>query len=154
MKQEQRMAIKEKIIEAVEKITENLSNRMSEVTIGGHKIARRLVYAGGSQWSGCDREWDEIENGWCWVVNDSHTLSTPKLFGSNGRNMIERQTGYYLQSGYDPHSVPNQEDGDLLNKVPDSVLIEIGSGIVEAKKNAANTETDQQKMAEALIFDL
>ena len=45
MKQEQRAILKEKIIEAVEKITENLSNRMSETWIGGHQTEAARAFA-------------------------------------------------------------------------------------------------------------
>lgn len=136
MTKEQRNELRQKIVDAIDQMTEHQTNRQSVVTIGGHTISRRLVYAGGSQWTGCGRDWDEVESGWAWIIDDIYRLESPKLFGFDGNNFIERQTGYYLQDGYDPQTVPVHDGRDELDTVPRRVLLEIGRGLAEAQAAA------------------
>jgi len=151
----QRQSLREKIITAVYAITADKSNKESRVTIGGHEIARRLLYAGGSQWCGCGRDWDYCESGWAWVVDGEYRLTTPSLFGFNGHNWIETQTGYYLMSGYDARAKPPGEtDGDPLDSVPNAVLIEIARGIVAAREAAETAAKNQATAAAELIRKL
>jgi hypothetical protein len=151
----QRKSLREKIITAVEAITADKSNKESCVTIGGHEIARRLLYAGGSQWCGCGRDWDSCESGWAWVVDGEYRLTTPDLFGFDGHNMIETQTGYYLMSGYDAHAnPPGEPDGDPLDRVPNAALIEIARGLVEAKNKAEAATESEAEAATVLLAQL
>jgi hypothetical protein len=151
----QRKTIREKIIAAINEITAENSNKDSVVTIGGHAIERRLLFAGGSQWCGCGRDWDSCESGWAWVVDGEYRLTTPDLFGFDGHNMIETQTGYYLMSGYDQHATPPGEpDGDPLDRVPNAVLIEIGRGLVEAKNKAEAAAAAEAGAADELLAKL
>jgi len=155
MNNETRKQLKEKIITALNEITEEQSNRMSVVTVGGHEIARRLIYAGGSQWAGCGRDWDSTESGWGWVVGDEYYLTVPDLFGFDGHNMIERQTGLYLQDGYDEQTTPEHDGRSPLDRVPSPVLIAIGRGLVAARKQAevaaAASDADAATLLRALV---
>lgn len=154
MTKEHRKEIRTRIIEAINEMTGEESNKDSSVTIGGHTISRRLLYAGGSQWSGCGRDWDFTESGWAWVVGEQYHLTTPDLFGFDGHNIIERQTPYYLQDGYDEQTVPEHDGRDSIERVPNRVLIEIAKGLVEATREAetrANAEAEEaSKLLEAL----
>ena len=151
----QRKELRAKIIEAVESITSDQSNKESVVTIGGHTIERRLLFAGGSQWCGCGRDWDSCESGWAWVVDGDYRLTTPDLFGFDGHNMIETQTGYYLMSGYDPHAQPPGEpDGDPLDRVPNAILIEIARGLVAAREAAETAAKSEATAADELLAKL
>lgn len=150
----QRKTIREKIIGAITEMTEENSNKESVVSIGGHAIARRLIYAGGSQWCGCGRDWDRIESGWAWIVDGTYRLTTPELFGFDGHNMVEVQTGYYLSDSYDEHDQPEGPDGDPLDRVPNTVLLDIGRGLVEARAQADAAKKSQAEAAEKLIADL
>jgi len=156
MTKEQREQLIEKILEVVRLATADESNKDSIVTIGGHKISRRLLYAGGSQWTGCGRDWDVTESGWAWVVDEEYWLTAPKLFGFDGRNMIERQTGFYLQCGYDEYSHPHDpHDGqDPIEKCPARILIEIGKGILEARRLASVAAARSEEEAATLIAEL
>lgn len=151
MTKEQREALREKIVAALGEITAGASKRESVATIGGHTIAYRLVYAGGSQWTGCGRDWETVENGWAWVVDGEHRLTSPRLFGFDGRNVIERQTGYYLQDGYDPQTVPAHDGRAELDPVPARVLIEIGRGLIEAREAARKVAEAQESEAAAIL---
>ena len=151
----QRKTIREKIIAAIEAITAESSTKDSVVTIGNHKLERRLLFAGGSQWTGCGREWDSCESGWAWVVDGEYRLTTPSLFGFDGHNMIETQTGYYLMTGYDENATPPGEpDGDPLDRVPNAILIEIARGIAAAREAAETTAKEQATAADELIGKL
>jgi hypothetical protein len=150
----QRKQIREKIIEAIKAMTEEESNEGSVVDIGGHEIAMRLVYAGGSQWCGCGRDWDTTESGWCWIVDSQYRLTTPDLFGFDGHNMIEVQTGYYLVGHYDEQTVPSEPDGDPLDRVPNAVLIEIARGLADAKAKFEAHAAQSSSEAEDLIAKL
>ena len=149
MTKENRKQIRSRIIAAVDTMTEELSSRQSVVTIGGHKIARRLMYAGCSQWTGCGRDWDETQSGWGWVVDGEYRLTAPDLGGFDGHNMIERQTGYYLQDGYDEQTRPEHDGRSPLDRAPNRILIEIAKGLVaaqaaaEAAAQAEDTEAAQ-----------
>ena len=147
----QRKALRKKIVETIDEMTSEVNNRESIVTIGGHTISRRLVYAGGSQWSGCGRDWDETESGWAWVVDGQYGLTTPSLFGFDGHNRIERQTQVYLQDGYDEQTVPEHDGRDPLCRAPGRVMIEIGRGILAAKELAATAEQEEQTQAGNLL---
>jgi hypothetical protein len=150
----QRKTIREKIIAAVTEMTAEESNRNSVVTVGGHEISRRLIYAGGSQWCGCGRDWDSTESGWAWVVDDQYRLTTPDLFGFDGHNMIEVQTPYYLQDGYDEQTTPEHDGRDSMDRVPNAILIEIARGLVAAQNAAAAAAEKQSAEAEEVIAKL
>jgi hypothetical protein len=150
----QRKELREKIISAIDEMTAEESNKDSVVTIGGHEIARRLVYAGGSQWCGCDRDWDAIESGWAWVVDAQYWLTAPDLFGFDGHNMIERQTGYYLQDGYDEQTAPEHDGRDEIDRVPGRVLLAIGRGLLEAMQKAQEAEAASAAEAEQILAEM
>ena len=150
----QRQELRAKIIAALDEMTASESNQDSIVTIGGHELSRRLLYAGGSQWCGCGRDWDITESGWGWVVDGQYRLSAPELFGFDGHNKIERQTGYYLQDGYDEQTVPDHDGRDSIERVPGRVLLEIGRGLVEAQRQAAEAEAESAKEADAILAEL
>ncbi len=154
MNKEARKQLREKIVPALDDLTEEQSNRGSVVTVGGHEIARRLIYAGGSQWTGCGRDWEAIESGWGWVVDGEYRLTAPDLFGFDGRNMIERQTGFYLQDGYDEQTTPEHDGRDPLDRVPNRILIEIGRGLVAGRKQAAAAAEKEAADAAAVIVEL
>ncbi len=151
MTKENRKTLRSKIIFALDEITSEMSNRQSVVEIGGHTISRRLLYAGCSQWTGCGREWDETQSGWAWVADDEYRLTAPDLGGFDGHNMIERQTGYYLQDGYDEQTTPEHDGRNEIDRVPNRVLIEIGSGLVESKKLAAEAAVKEDADATAIL---
>ena len=150
----QRKTTREKIIAAVTEMTAEESNRNSVVTVGGHEISRRLIYAGGSEWCGCGRDWDSTESGWAWVVDDQYRLTTPDLFGFNGHNIIEVQTPYYLQDGYDEQTTPEHDGRDSMDQVPNAILIEIARGLVAAQNAAAAAAEKQSAEAEEVIAKL
>ena len=150
----QRKQIRRKIIEAIKAMTEDESNKDSVLNIGGHEIAKRLVYAGGSQWCGCGRDWDTSESGWCWIVDSQYRLTTPDLFGFDGQNMIEVQTGYYLVNHYDDQTVPSGPDGDPLDRVPNAILIEIARGLADAKAKSEAQAEQSSTEADNLIAKL
>ena len=153
----QRKQILEKIIEAINTMTEDESNKDSVLNIGGHEIAKRLVYAGGSQWCGCGRDWDTSESGWCWIVDSvdrRYRLTTPKLFGFDGHNIISVQTGYYLVDHYDGQSVPEGPAGDPLDIVPNAILIEIARGLADAKAKFKAQAEQSSAEADNLIAKL
>lgn len=151
MTKDQRKQIREKIIKAIDEMTRDQSNRESVVEIAGHTIRRRLMYAGGSQWHGCDRDWDRVESGWGWVVDDTYRLTAPELFGFDGRNIIERQTGYYLQDGYDEQTTPEHDGRDEIDKVPNRILLVIARGLCEAQEAAKAERLAQSAEADRLL---
>lgn len=154
MTKENRQALRSKIITAVEQMTAEESIKESIVTIGGHEIAYRLMYAGGSQWCGCGRDWDRVESGWGWVVDGQYRLSAPDLFGFDGHNMIERQTGYYLMDGYDPQTTPEHDGRDEIDRVPNRILLAIGRGLVAAQSEAASAAAKEEAEAEKLLAEI
>jgi hypothetical protein len=155
MTKEQRTKIRASIVEALEEITADQSCRESVVSLGGHTISYRLLYAGGSQWTGCGREWEVAESGWAWVVDGTYRLTVPtSLFGFDGRNIIERQTGYYLQDGYDTQTTPEHDGRDEIDRVPGRILIEIARGIVAARSDAAAAKAAEEKDADAVLAAL
>lgn len=155
MTKENRKNLREKIVAALEEMTSEMSNRQSVVNIGGHEIAKRLIYAGGSQWTGCGRDWDSTESGWGWVVDDEYRLTVPgNLFGFDGHNMIERQTGYYLQDGYDEQTTPEHDGRNEIDRVPNRILVEIGKGLVEARRQADDAVAKDDSDAEAVLANL
>jgi hypothetical protein len=125
MKKEARKALREAIVA-------KLNDDMLPMVVGGHTISNKMVYAGGSQWTGCDRDWDTSENAWAWLVDGQYMLTYPgNMFGFDGHNMIERQTGYYRQP--DRSETPPEEPiGEPLLRVPDDVLLAIGKGLADA----------------------
>jgi hypothetical protein len=155
MTKQNRKALRDRIVKTLDDLTEEQSNRGSVVTVGGHEIARRLIYAGGSQWTGCGRDWDSTESGWGWVVDGEYRLTTPDLFGFDGRfNMIERQTGFYLQDGYDEQTTPEHDGRDPLDQVPNRVLIEIGRGLADACSKAEAASAAEDTDAAAVLVSL
>jgi hypothetical protein len=151
MTKENRKQIRARIIAAVEDITSEQSARESVVTIGGHEISRRLVYAGCSQWNGCDRDWDETQTGWAWVVDDQYRLTVPALGGFDGHNFIERQTPFYLQDGYDEQTAPEHDGRDSIDRVPNRILIEIARGLVAAQQEAEQSAAAEDAAAAELL---
>ena len=154
MTKENRKNIRAKIIAALDEMTGEMSNKQSVVTIGGHEVARRLLYAGCSQWGGVGREWDETQSGWAWVVGGEYRLTAPSLGGFDGHNMIERQTGYYLQDGYDEQTTPEHDGRDEIDRVPNRVLLEIAKGLVEARRLAAEVAAKEDAEAESALANL
>lgn len=147
----QRKELRAKIITAINELT---TDGERSVVVGGYQITRRLLYAGGSQWSGCERDWDRVESGWGLVVDDSYRLTSPDLFGFDGHNMIERQTGYYLQDGYDDQTTPEHDGRDPLDVVPSRILLAIGRGLVEARKQAQEAEAASTAEAEKILAEI
>jgi len=154
MTKENRKQIRAKIIAALDEMTSEQDNRQSVVTIGGHEIARRLLYAGGSQWTGCGREWESMESGWGWVVDGEFRLTAPDLFGFDGHNMIERQTGYYLQDGYDEQTTPSHDGRDPVDRVTNRILIDIARGLVAAQQQAEQSAAAEDTAAAELLAAL
>lgn len=116
------------------------------LTIGGHTITDQYVYAGGSQWSGCGRDWDTSEHAYAWIVDGQWMLTFPgDMFGFDGHNIIERQTEYYLQ-GDRAEECPSEPRGEPLLRVPDAVLIAIGKGLSEAiAEHEAKQKSEDQE---------
>jgi hypothetical protein len=154
MTKENRKTLREKIIGAINEITAEMSNRQSVVEIGGHSISRRLLYAGCSQWAVCGREWDETQSGWAWVVDGEYRLTAPELGGFDGHNMLSRQTGYYLQDGYDEQTTPEHDGRNEIDRVPSRILVEIGRGLIEAQRQAADAAAKEDTAAAAVIAEL
>lgn len=115
----------------VDAINARLRDDMLPLTVGGHTIENRLVYAGCSQWLGCDRDWDETNNAWAWIVDGEYQLTFPSLDYFNGSNWIQRQSKYYLQPNRS-ETPPKQPIGEPLRRVKDNVLLEIAKGLAEA----------------------
>lgn len=152
MTKENRQQIREKIISALDEMTADASNCESVVTIGGHTISRRLIYAGGSQWCGCGRDWDVTDSGWGWVVDDKYRLTVPdSLFGFKGHNIIERQTGYYLQDGYDNQTTPEHDGRNEIDRVPNRILLEIARELVAAQEEAKSNAQKEDAEATELL---
>lgn len=99
--------------------------------VGGHTITDQYVYAGCSQWSGCDRDWDETVNAYAYIVDGEYQLTFPKLDYFDGHNQIERQSKYYLQPDR-AETPPSEPVGEPLKQVPDTILLEIAKGLAEA----------------------
>ena len=156
MTKEQRKRLRSKIIDGVEEMTAGMGNRESSVMIGGHRIQWRLVYAGGSQWAGSAYAWDNVDKAWAWVVDERHCLTFPDLFGFDGHNTIELQTGYYLMAGYDEHgALPADGNGnDPLTRVPGSILLEIGRALVAAIDERRVETARQAEEAERILEKL
>lgn len=154
MNKTQRSELRKTIISAIVDMTADEDNKNSTVRVGGHEIARRLLYAGGSQWCGCGRDWDSVESGWAWVVDDQYRLTVPDLFGFDGHNMIERQTGYYLQDGYDPQTTPDHDGRGEVDRVPGRILLEIGRGLIEARAKAQEAADAEEAEAGKVLQTL
>lgn len=127
-----RKALIEAVVEKLNSMRAGLGNRQSSFIIVGHKVERRIVYAGGSQWA--NRTWDSTDSGWAWVVDGLYTLTKPSLFGFDGRNMVYQKTGLYLSDSLDDDITPERGEGRLLDKIPTADLVVIASGIVEAEQ--------------------
>ena len=136
-------------------MTSEKSNDESVVTIGGHAIARRLLYAGGSRWpsseiaavamsASVEHDWDVTESGWAWVIDGKYRLDTPNLFDLA---MIELRTGYYLLDGYDEWTSPKHDGRDPIYRVPDHILLDIHRGLVAAVKAAKDAELKESAEA-------
>jgi hypothetical protein len=143
MTKENREALRERIENALNSITAQESNQDSTIAISEHTVSRRLLYAGGSQWS--NRDWDRTESGWAWVIDEQYFLTEPQLFGFDGHNMIERQTPLYLQDGYDCQTVPEHDGRDPVTRAPARILLEIARGLVaaQAEVKARNAKEDE-----------
>jgi hypothetical protein len=151
MNKENRKNLLVKIVAALDEMTSGeMSNRQS-VTIGGHKIARRLLYAGGSQWTGCGRDWERIECGWAWVADGEYMVTVPGLFGWDGHNMVARQTPYYLLDGYDEQATPEHDGRSPLDRVPNPILLQIAKGLAAAQASAkAAAQAEDTEAAQLL----
>lgn len=126
-------------------IVEKLDDDMMPIAIGGHMVTDEYVYAGGSQWCGQGRDWDTSEHAFAWIVDGQWMLTFPNMFGFDGHNMIERQTGYYLQ-GDMAEACPDGQEGEPLERVPDAVLLEIAKGLAESiAAHAANNQLRDQE---------
>jgi hypothetical protein len=88
------------------------------------------------------------------VCDDEYRLTVPDLFGFDGHNMIERQTGYYLQDGYDEQTTPEHDGRNEIDRVPNRILIEIGRGLVEAHRQAADAASKDDADAAAVLAAL
>lgn len=154
MTKENRKNLREKIVAALNEMTSEQSNRQSVVPIGAHTLSRRLLYAGGSQWTDCGRDWETVESGWAWVCDGEYRLTAPNLFGFDGHNIIERQTGFYLQDGYDEQTTPEHDGRDEIDRVPNRILIEIGRGLAEARSQAAEVASREDLDAAEVLARL
>jgi hypothetical protein len=150
MTEEKRKALWIIIRDALARMTSDLSERDSVVEVGGHTCGRRLVYAGGSQWCGCGRDWDTTESAWAWVIDSRYIFTCPKLFGFDGHNMIERQTPYYLQPDF-AETPPEAPNGEPLDRAPIRVLIAIGSAIHCAEDSAKRRQAIEEDEVDRLI---
>lgn len=129
-------------------ILDQLNDDMMPLKVDGHEITDQLVYAGCSQWSCAGREWEETQSAWAYIVDGEYQLTYPKLDYFNGHNQIEQQTKYYLQPDR-AETPPDGPIGEPLRRVPDSVLLEIASGLAVAlaTHNARHTAEDQEAIA-------
>jgi hypothetical protein len=78
----------------------------------------------------------------------------PSWGGFDGHNMIERQTGYYLQDGYDEQTAAVHDGRDEIDRTPNRILIEIGRGIVEAESLAASQRAQEDIEATEVLARL
>ena len=146
MKKEARKAIRQAILA-------QLDDDMMPLEVGGHTITDQQVYAGCSQWSGCDRDWDEAVNAYAWIVDGQYQLTFPKLDYFDGHNQIERQSKYYLQPDRS-ETPPSEPIGEPLLAVPDRVLLEIAKGLADAIAAQANRQAAEDQEAIALAAKL
>jgi hypothetical protein len=151
MKNITRTALRNKIVSAIDTIVSECTEQESHLTIGGHTLTRRLIYAGGSQWPDCGRDWDHTESGWAWIVDDKYHLTTPALFGFNGSNRIDQCTPYYLSDSSDPSACPNHDDRPNLTRVPSPILLAIGQDIAGSVLAAKTAQADAETAAQAVI---
>jgi hypothetical protein len=119
---------------------------MMPLDVGGHTITEQLVYAGCSQWSGCDRDWDESQSAEAWIVDGQYQLSFPQLDYFDGHNRIERQSKYYLQPDRS-ETPPGEPIGEPLQRVPNRVLLEIAMGLADSIAKHAAEQLAQDKAA-------
>jgi hypothetical protein len=112
-------------------ILDKLDDDMMPLEVGGHTITDQYVYAGCSQWSGCDRDWDSSQNAYAYIVDGQYQLTFPDLGYFDGHNQIERQSKFYLQPDR-AETPPDGPEGEPLERVPDKVLLEIAKGLADA----------------------
>jgi len=134
-------------------ILDKLTDDMMPFTVGGHTITDQLVYAGCSQWMGCERDWDETCNAYAYIVDGQWQLTFPDLRYFNGHNHIERQTKYYLQPDRS-ETPPGEPIGEPLERVPDKVLLEIAKGLAEAISAHETEQKAQDTEGLALVARL
>lgn len=142
MKTEARKALRKAILD-------KLDDDMMPLEIGGHTITDQLVYAGCSQWCGCDRDWDVAQSAMAYIVDGQWQLTFPNLSYFDGHNQIEQQSKYYLQPDR-AETPPEEPVGQPLQRVPDKVLIEIGKGLEAALAKHETEQAEQDQEAERL----
>jgi hypothetical protein len=128
-------------------IIAQLDDDSMPLEVGGHKITNQLVYAGCSQWSVCDRDWDESCSGYAWIVDGQWQLTFPRFDHFDGNNQIERQSKYYLQPDR-AENPPSEPIGEPLLRVPDHILLDIGKALSDAVE--AHKQSQNQQDAEAM----
>jgi hypothetical protein len=140
----------EKRKELRQSILAELEDDMMPLEVGNHTITNQLVYAGCSQWCQKDREWDDSQNAYAYIVDGEYQLSFPNLDYFDGHNNIERQTKFYLQPdrSEDP---PGEPIGEPLLRVPNSILLEIAKGLVDAVTAHAAKQEAEDVEAQNLI---
>lgn len=146
MKADTRKQLKNKIID-------QLDDGMMPLEVGGHTITDQLVYAGCSQWSGCDRYWDESVSARAWIVDGQYQLTFPNLDYFDGHNQIERKSAYYLQPDRS-ETPPSEPVGEPLQRVPDKILLEIANGLVAAITGHNKRQDAEDQQAQNLITKL
>lgn len=134
-------------------IKAQLDDEMLPLEVGGHIITDQLVYAGCSQWSGCGRDWDESRSDYAWIVDGQYQMTYPQLDYFDGHNNIERQSKYYLQPDRSENP-PSEPIGEPLMRVPDAVMIDIGTGLAEAIADHKARQADEDQSAIALAAQL
>ena len=134
-------------------ILDKLDDDMMPLTVGGHTITDQYVYAGFSQWSGCNRDWDESRHAYAWIVDGQYQLTYPKLDYFDGHNQIERQTKYYLQPDRS-ETPPCEPIGEPLLRVPDAILLDIAKGLADAIAAHASRQSAEDTQAADLIAKL
>ena len=134
-------------------IINKLTDDMLPLSVGGHTIEDRIVYAGCSQWSVCGRAWDESRSRYAWIVDGQYQLTFPNLAYFDGHNQIERQTKFYLQPDRS-ETPPAHAIGDPLVRVPDRVLLDIAAGLAEAIAAHEAEQRSQDSSAVALVAKL
>jgi len=141
MKKEARKALRQAILA-------QLDDDMMPLDVGGHTISDQLVYAGCSQWSGCDRDWDQTRSDYAYIVDGQYQLTFPTLDYFDGHNQIERQSKYYLQRDR-AENPPSEPIGEPLLSVPDRILLDIAKGLAEAiaANNSRQAAEDQEAIA-------
>ena len=135
-------------------ILAQLDDDMMPLTVGAHTITDQPVYAGCSQWCGCDRDWDSSRAAYAYIVDGQYQMTFPDLSYFDGHNNIERQSAYYLQPdrGEEP---PSEAIGEPLLRVPDKVLLEIAAGLeaaITAHGQAQSAQDEEAiRLAAALV---